>query len=287
MATPAVIRGAPARLCDERGGGRGAAGDDEQVTADRAAVAVLGARWPEHDALELAAPAPRARWRRSRARRLSLQAGRPAPAEPSGRRSATHATSTPASSSARAASMPRSSTVATTARDPGAPRRPISRRARQRHHARKVVAGKHERLLDCAGGVDLAARADLMERVALPHGDEPVEGAQRRRVREQLHARPAPSASSRACSSPPSASRRPPGSGPSSASTTSAPSSPPRWRPTARRRRRPPPGRRHAAAGTRCATRSGCDLRSLPSPAAARFPSRTAARKRRGRMKVL
>ena len=44
---------------------------------------------------------------------------RAGPPAPSGRRSATHATSTPASSSASAAPMPRSSTVATTARVPG------------------------------------------------------------------------------------------------------------------------------------------------------------------------
>ena len=55
------------------------------------------------------------------------------------------------------------------------------------HHAGQVVAGEQQRLLDRAGGVDDAAGADLVQRVALPDGHQPVEGAQRRRAREHLH----------------------------------------------------------------------------------------------------
>ena len=57
------------------------------------------------------------------------------------------------------------------------------------HHAREVVAGEEQRLLDRAGRVDLAPGADLMERVALPDRHEAVEGAERGRVVEDLDAR--------------------------------------------------------------------------------------------------
>ena len=59
-------------------------------------------------------------------------------------------------------------------------------RAAREHHAGKVVAGKEQRLLDRAGGVDLALGADLVERVALPDRHEAVEGAERGSVVEDL-----------------------------------------------------------------------------------------------------
>ena len=56
------------------------------------------------------------------------------------------------------------------------------------HHARQVVAGEQQRLLDRAGGVDDAPGAHLVERAALPHRHEAVEGAERGRRRQHLHA---------------------------------------------------------------------------------------------------
>ena len=62
-------------------------------------------------------------------------------------------------------------------------------RAAGQHHARQVVVGEHERLLDQPGGGHVPRRADLVQRVALPDGHETVEVAQRGGAREHLHAR--------------------------------------------------------------------------------------------------
>ena len=68
------------------------------------------------------------------------------------------------------------------------PERGQPARAARQHHAGQVVAGEQQRLLDRAGGVHVAAGADLMQGAPLPDRHEAVEGAQRRRVREHLHA---------------------------------------------------------------------------------------------------
>ena len=61
-------------------------------------------------------------------------------------------------------------------------------RAAREHHAGQVVVGEHERLLERAGRGDVARGADLVQRVALPDGHQPVEEPERRRAAEDLHA---------------------------------------------------------------------------------------------------
>ena len=58
--------------------------------------------------------------------------------------------------------------------------------AARQHHAGNVVAREDERLLDRARRVDVVAGADLVQRVALPDRDEPVEVAERRRRAQDL-----------------------------------------------------------------------------------------------------
>ena len=60
--------------------------------------------------------------------------------------------------------------------------------AARQHHAGQVVVGEDERLLERAGRGDVARGADLVQRVALPHGDEPVEEPERGRAAEDLDA---------------------------------------------------------------------------------------------------
>ena len=62
-------------------------------------------------------------------------------------------------------------------------------RARAQHHPRQVVALEQQRLLDRAGRRHVAVGADLVQRVAGPHGNEPVEEAQRRRRSDDLDPR--------------------------------------------------------------------------------------------------
>ena len=128
-----------------------------------------------------------------------------------------------------------------------------------------------------------------MERVALPHGDEPVEGAQRRRVREQLHARGArllrqlarmllPALGEQTAARLGALVRQHDvGAQLAAAIAADSPAAPPPTTRTSACRRRY--SVRHS--------RSGCDLRSLPSPAAARSTFSYSGQKRRGRMKVL
>ena len=47
------------------------------------------------------------------------------------------------------------------------------------HHAGQIVAGEHQRLLDRAGRDHVPARAELVQRVALPDRDQAIEEAQR------------------------------------------------------------------------------------------------------------
>ena len=67
----------------------------------------------------------------------------------------------------------------TTARRPGAhavePHQPL--RGRAQHHARQVVVAEHQRLLDAAGGEHHGLGAQLVQPVALDHG-QPVVGEQ-------------------------------------------------------------------------------------------------------------
>jgi hypothetical protein len=57
------------------------------------------------------------------------------------------------------------------------------------HHPGQVVVGEDQRLLERAGGGDVAGGAHLVQRVVLPDRHEPVEEAERGRTREDLHAR--------------------------------------------------------------------------------------------------
>ena len=66
-------------------------------------------------------------------------------------------------------------------------RRHAARSCRQ-HHAREVIVGENQRLLDGAGRGDMPARTDLVQRVALPDRHETVEVAQRGSAGEDLHA---------------------------------------------------------------------------------------------------
>ena len=156
----------------------------------------------------------------------------------SGRRSAIAAICTPAARSASAASSPRSPVVATTAVVPGrTAQSAASRRAPPLIMiAGEVVVLEDERLLDRARRRDVALRADLVQRVALPDRDEAVVEAERGRLRRAPRRRPrGPRRPAHATRSwPPSASSAPPGSTSSSASTTSAP-----WRGRGERGRQP------------------------------------------------
>ena len=57
------------------------------------------------------------------------------------------------------------------------------------HHARQVVAGEEQRLLDRPGCEHEPPRADLMQDLALPDGHEAVVHAECGRIRQKLHAR--------------------------------------------------------------------------------------------------
>ena len=61
-------------------------------------------------------------------------------------------------------------------------------RAAGQHHAGQVVVGEDERLLERPRRRDVARGAHLVERRALPDGDEPVEEAERGSAREDLDA---------------------------------------------------------------------------------------------------
>ena len=124
-----------------------------------------------------------------------LNTGIPSPrsavasAPASGRRSATATIWTPTARSARAACSPRSDVVAMTARLPGLT--PVeggqAARTAGEHHAGQVVAREHQRLLDGPGGEHVAGGADLVQGVALPHGHQPVEVAQRGAMADDLY----------------------------------------------------------------------------------------------------
>src|SRR6202035_2006896 len=87
-------------------------------------------------------------------------------------------------------------------------------RTRGEHHAREVVAGEHERLLDRAGGIYVMGRSHLMQGVPLPDGDEPVEMADRRRRGPQLDpGRPCALGELPRPAHPPPPPRAPPGAG--------------------------------------------------------------------------
>ena len=202
-------------------------------------------------------------------RRLSAPFG---PALPFSRRSATQVSSTPASISASAAWRPRSSTVATTARAPGwSAYIAISLRA----PPESITPGRS--FPGNSSGCSIAPVAWIWCLARTWWSVSPCQtGTRPSKVpsagalsRISTPAARARSTSSRAYSTPPSASSRPPGSGPSSASTTSAPSSAAAaaaFSPAA-----PPPITRMSVWRRRYSvrhSRSGCDLRSFPSPAA-------------------
>ena len=160
-------------------------------------------------------------------------------------------------------------------------RRLAGREPEQRHEApraaRSITPGRSLPVNTSGCSIEpvaamCALRADLVQRVARPHRDDPVEvpsatpGAM-----ISTPAAAARAASARARSCPPSDSRCPPGSGPSSTSTTSAPSSAAVT--AAARPAGPPPTtstsawrRRYSVRHSRC----GLGLPSRPRPAAPR-----------------
>ena len=148
------------------------------------------------------------------------------------------------------------------------------------HHAGKVVAREHERLLDRAGGEDVALGAHLMEGVLLRDRHQSVEVAERRRAFQDLDSGgPRPFGADRR-----SARRRTRSAAglrardPRRRAPRRLPARPQRSRPAAPRSRRRRPARRRGGGGIRSATRvlavrcAAC--RARPHFAA---PSRTAA----------
>ena len=185
-----VVGGLGAGLRGERGGGRAAAGHHQQVHCEAALGGVRAGR-ADHHARHMP-PAARLEHRRAADQRdvLALQCSRGSAV---GRFAQIgHADHLDARLDQRERCM--QAAVVDGRHDRARSR--LERvhgdqppRAAGEHHAREVVAGEEQRLLDRAGRVDLAPGADLVERVALPDRHEAIEGAERGRAREDLDAR--------------------------------------------------------------------------------------------------
>ena len=152
--------------------------------------------------------------------------------------------------------------------------------AAAQHDAGQVVVLEDERLLHRPGRGDVAARPHLVERVALPDGDDPVEEPQRRSRGEDLDAGLAGAGGEVAGVLVPTLGEQFPARAPDPRrrGRRRRRARPRRWRPPGRRRRRRARRRRSGGGGTRCATRGRPAWpAACPGPRRCAGTSRTAA----------
>ena len=183
VALPRVVARARPGLQRERGGGRLAAGDDEQIAVDAALAAVAAERGQHRGG--------------QRARALGgdhrvvgehgkLGRERPLLATQVGDGRDLDAGGTQVAGCGETAVGGRHDDGSRAGRHRVA--RQEGQRAAREHDPRAVVVGEDQRLLDRAGREDQLPRAHLVQRVALPDRDEAVEAAERGGAAEDLDA---------------------------------------------------------------------------------------------------